>query len=50
VLSYKDILSAYRHHIDEHEEGVSISLKRRTLKVLLHGKKRLAEIKVKGRS
>jgi len=50
VLSYKDILSAYRHHIDEHEEGVSISLKRRTLKVLLHGKKRLAEIKVKSRS
>ena len=50
VLSYKDILSAYRHHMDEHEEGVSISLKRRTLKVLLHGKRRLAEIKVKGRS
>src|SRR6476661_7278459 len=49
VLSYKDILSAYRHRMDDHEEGVSISLKRRTLKVLVHGKKRLAEIKVKGR-
>jgi H+/Cl- antiporter ClcA/predicted transcriptional regulator len=50
VLSYKDILSAYRHRMNDHEEGVSISLKRRTLKVLVHGKKRLAEIKVKGRS
>ena len=47
VLSYKDILSAYRQRMDDHEEGVSISLKRRTLKVLLHGKKRLSEIKVK---
>jgi CBS domain-containing protein len=41
-LSYKDILAAYRHRIDEHEEGVAISLKRRTLKMLVHGKKRLS--------
>jgi H+/Cl- antiporter ClcA len=42
ILSYKDILSAYRHRIDEHEEGVAISIKRRTLKMLVHGKKRLS--------
>jgi CBS domain-containing protein len=47
ILSYKDVLSAYRHRIDEHEEGVAISLKRRTLKMLLHGKKRLTVLKDK---
>jgi len=47
ILSYKDILSAYRHSIDEHEEGVAISLKRRTLKILVHGKKRLSVLKKK---
>ncbi|HEU4634316.1 MAG TPA: chloride channel protein [Flavisolibacter sp.] len=47
ILSYKDILSAYRYSLDEHEEGVAISLKRRTLKVLVHGKKRLSVLKDK---
>jgi len=47
ILSYKDILSAYRYRLDEHEEGVAISLKRRTLKVLVHGKKRISVLKDK---
>jgi CIC family chloride channel protein len=48
ILSYRNILSAYKHHIEEHEERViPISLKRRTLKVLLHGKKRLTALKEK---
>lgn len=45
VLSYRDILSVYRHRLEEHQENVAISLKRRTLKILLHGRKRLAVLK-----
>lgn len=45
ILTYRDILSAYRNRSQEHMEGISISLKRRTLKMLLHGKKRLAVLK-----
>jgi signal-transduction protein with cAMP-binding, CBS, and nucleotidyltransferase domain len=45
ILSYKNILSAYKHGIEEHEESVPISLKRRTLKILLHGKRRLTSLK-----
>jgi H+/Cl- antiporter ClcA len=44
ILSYRNILSAYRRGFEEHEESVSISLKRRTLKILLHGKKRLSSL------
>jgi hypothetical protein len=33
--------------LDEHEEGVAISLRRRTLKILVHGKKRLSVLKDK---
>ncbi len=47
ILSYKDILSAYRYRLDEYEEGVAISLKRRTLKILVHGKKRISVLKDK---
>ncbi len=47
ILSYKDVLSAYRYRLDEHEEGVAISLKRRTLKVLVHGKRRISVLKDK---
>lgn len=47
ILSYRDILSSYRDGLDEHEEKVSISLKRRTLKMLVHGKKRLSVLKEK---
>jgi H+/Cl- antiporter ClcA len=46
ILSYRNILSAYRHRFEEHEESVTISLKRRTLKILLRGK-RLASLKEK---
>jgi CIC family chloride channel protein len=45
VLSYKNILSVYRLHLDQHEESVAISLKRRTLKIFLRGRKRLLVLK-----
>ncbi|ANE51040.1 chloride channel protein [Flavisolibacter tropicus] len=45
VLSYKDILAAYRTRSEEHEETVAISLRRRTLKVLVHGKKKMSSLK-----
>lgn len=45
IISYRNILSAYKHGIEEHEESVPISLKRRTLKILLHGKRRLTSLK-----
>lgn len=40
ILSYADIISTYKNK--EYEEVRAISIKRRTLKMLLHGKKRLA--------
>jgi len=47
VLSYKDIISAYKYNIDDHtRREPSISLKRRSLKILLHGK-RMIETKQK---
>lgn len=45
ILAYPDILSVYRHHVEEHQEKIAISLKRRSLKILLHGKKRLSVLK-----
>jgi predicted transcriptional regulator len=45
VLSYKDILSTYRRNSEDHHESITISIKRRSLKMLLHGKKRLAMIR-----
>ena len=40
ILSYKDIISAYKRGRDEHEtKGRSISLKRNSLKVLIRGQK-----------
>jgi chloride channel protein, CIC family len=47
ILSYRNILSAYKHRFEEHKESVSISLKRRTLKILLHGRRRLTSLKDK---
>ncbi|HEX6916288.1 MAG TPA: chloride channel protein [Chitinophagaceae bacterium] len=41
ILTYKDILSAYHQHSEEHEPSVSISVKRRTLKALLKRRKRI---------
>jgi CIC family chloride channel protein len=49
VLSYKNILSVYRLHLDQHEESVAISLKRRTLKILLRGRKRLLVLRSAGK-
>lgn len=46
ILSYRNILSAYKHGFEEHKESLSISLKRRTLKILLHGR-RLTSIREK---
>jgi len=40
VLSYKDVLRAYKHNLSDHKKsGASISLKRRGLKVLVQGKR-----------
>lgn len=39
VLSYKDILSNYKYITGDHQKNVSISLKRRALRILVHGKK-----------
>ncbi|MGI8637101.1 MAG: chloride channel protein, partial [Segetibacter sp.] len=42
ILSYKDILSSYKTTADEHEKRNShISIKRRALKILSHGKNRM---------
>lgn len=45
VLSYRDILAGYRTRADEHVETVAISLRRRTLKMLVHGRKRLSVLR-----
>ena len=40
VLSYKEIISAYKHGMDDHEKkNPGISLKRNSLKILIHGQK-----------
>lgn len=49
ILSYRDILSAYKYGMEEHERMTPISLKRRTLKILLHGRKKLGIIKEQAR-
>ncbi|MFL5744868.1 MAG: chloride channel protein [Niastella sp.] len=45
VLSYKDILSGYRQMAEEGQGTIAISLRRRTLKMLVHGKKGFAVLK-----
>ena len=48
VLTYQDILSTYKHEINEHEEKhKTISLKRRSLKILVHGKKLISRARKK---
>jgi CBS domain-containing protein len=49
ILSYKDILSVYRLQLNEHQQMVAISVKRKTLKLLVHGKKRLSFLKEKSK-
>lgn len=45
VISYGDILTVYGKRFDEHRQDRTISLKRRTLKILLHGKNKLMVIR-----
>jgi chloride channel protein, CIC family len=45
VLSYKNILSVYTRQKHEHQQEIAISLRRRSLKILVHGKKRLAVLR-----
>jgi hypothetical protein len=49
ILSYKDILSVYRHQLNEHQQIVAISVKRKTLKLLAHGKRTFSFLKEKNR-
>jgi H+/Cl- antiporter ClcA len=49
ILSYKDILSVYRIQHNEHQQMISISVKRKTLKLLVRGKKRLSFLKEKNK-
>lgn len=44
-ISFRDILSAYRLQLDEHDEKISISLKRRTLKMIVRSKNRVSVLK-----
>lgn len=40
ILTYQDILSAYKHHLDENETAnTQISLRRRRIKMLIKGRK-----------
>ncbi|MDB5202055.1 MAG: chloride channel protein [Ferruginibacter sp.] len=46
VLSYKDVLSAYQHRLDDHEQkGTHISLRRQGLKILIRGQKLVSAFK-----
>ena len=46
ILSYKDIIAAYKYNIDEHEKkGASISLKRKGLKILVRGQQLISTIR-----
>jgi CIC family chloride channel protein len=46
ILTYRDIISTYRQNIEEHKKmPPGISLKRRGLKILVHGQKFSGAIK-----
>jgi chloride channel protein, CIC family len=46
LLSYKDVLQAYKYRLEEREErSTHISLKRRGLRILLHGKRQLTSLR-----
>jgi len=48
VLSYKDIIDAYKQGIDEHErKQPHISLKRQGIKILVHGQRLIKSVKKK---
>ena len=42
ILTYRDILSAYHSGNEEHQASTAISLKRRTLKAMVKGRKRFS--------
>jgi len=45
ILSYHDILSSYKHNMDEHtKKHPDISLKRRSLKILIKGQKIISSL------
>ena len=51
VVSYKDIIAAYKHDIDNNvKKHPGISLKRNSLKVLIHGQKLISAIKNKNKN
>ena len=43
IISYRDVLSAYRRRGNENNESITISLKRRALKMVVHGKRKLLQ-------
>jgi CBS domain containing-hemolysin-like protein len=43
ILSYRDVLSTYRNRGDENNESIAISLRRRALKMVVHGKRKFRE-------
>ena len=48
ILSYKNIIASYKHGIDEHtKKHPDISLKRRSLKILIRGQKIISVLKTK---
>ncbi|HVT87028.1 MAG TPA: chloride channel protein, partial [Chitinophagaceae bacterium] len=48
ILSYKNILSSYKHSVNEHQKNHAvISLKRRSLKILIRGQQIVRNIKAK---
>jgi len=50
ILTYSNVLSIYKHQLDEHQQIRAISVKRKALKLLVHGKKRLSFLKEKKES
>lgn len=46
ILSYKDIIAAYKHSSDDHvKKYPSISIKRKSLKILIRGQKLISAMK-----
>ena len=46
IISYKDIIAAYKYNIDDHvKKHASISIKRNSLKILIRGQKLISAIK-----
>lgn len=51
IISYKNIISSYKHRSEEHQKNhPDISLKRRSLKILIRGQKIVNQMKIKTNS